>query len=447
MNRRKFIRNTALAAGAGIAFPYILPSGRLFATSGVPLAQHVIYVLFAGGVRQQESVLQRYLDDSQGLPFAGNIMYNMLNGQAPTNKIVYGVNQGSGAEGGSPIPQILNQTLQQQGLLFPEVRSSTAGHYNGLNLLLQGSQVYTQGLRQKPTNPTIFEYIRRHAGVPASKVWFVGSGIGNSVPLLNYSNHPDYGAKYGANFFAPQITFGSKGFEHLSNAKVYHPENELDPIAKMKYFLDNTFDRMANGGVDIGNTDEEKQQIQQFMKLMYEKVSQNAISFPAVNDGNDARTIGFTCEVLKQFKPTITVVNLGDVDGCHSDFTGYLKSLHRADHAVGHLWNYVKTQIPEMANDTIIICSPECGRNLNHNPIKDQNDWFAYDHSDDNALRVFTLMAGANVPQNLVIGSESSPKGLIADGVPTIAEILGIKSDVVNAGLITADARSLFDRI
>jgi hypothetical protein len=447
MNRRKFIRNTALAAGAGVALPYILPSGRLFATSNVPLAKHVIYVLFAGGVRQQESVLQRYLDDSQGLPFAGNIMYNMLNGAAPTNKIVYGVEQGGGAEGGTPIPQILGQTLQQQGTLFSEVRSSTAAHYNGLNLLLQGSQVYTQGLRQKPSNPTIFEYIRRHAGIPASKVWFVGNGIGNSVPLLNYSMHPDYGVKYGANFFAPNITFGNKGFEHLSNAKIYHPENELDPIAQMKFFLDNTFENYQKTALSIGNTEDEMQEIQQFMKLMYEKVAQNAIAFPTVTDGNDTRTIGFTCEVIKHFKPTLTVVNLGDVDGCHSNFTGYLRSLHRADHAVGHLWNYVKSQIPEMANDTIIICSPECGRNLNHNPIKDNNNFFAYDHSDENSLRVFTLMAGPNVPQNLIIGSEASPKGLIADGVPTIAEILGVKADVVNAGLITPDARSLFDRI
>jgi len=67
-----------------MVLPYILPTGRLFAATGSQLAQHVVMVMFAGGVRQQESVLQTYLGQSQGIPIEGNIMYNMLNGAAPS---------------------------------------------------------------------------------------------------------------------------------------------------------------------------------------------------------------------------------------------------------------------------------------------------------------------------------------------------------------------------
>lgn len=447
MNRRKFIRNASIAAAGAFGVPYILPSGRLFASTGQQLAPHVVYVLFAGGVRQQESVLQRYLDDSQGLPWAGNIMYNMFNGAPPDNKIVYGTDQGNGAAGGTPIPQILSQTLETQGLLFKEVRGGSAGHYGGLNNLLQGSTVTTQGLKQKPRNPTIFEYLRRHGGYPATKTWFVGNGIGNSIPLLNYSNHPDYGSRYGANFFAPSVTFGNLGFEHLSNARVYHPENELDPIYQMKYFLDQSFSSVGQGGDSLGNTEEEKQDIKEFMRTMYERVTQNAIAFPPVTDNADALTMGFACEVMKWFKPAITVINLSSVDGCHADFTGYLRALHRADHAVGHVWNYIQNQIPEMANNTILIASPECGRNLNPNPIKDINDWYGYDHSDANTDRVFTIMAGPNVPSNLSIGSEGNPIGQTSDNVPTIGEILGVKNEILNAGFLAPGSTSLFDRI
>jgi hypothetical protein len=447
MNRRKFIKAAGIASAGAFAVPYILPSGRLFASSGRQFAPHVVYVLFAGGVRQQESVLQRYLADSQGLPWEGNIMYNLFNGDAPTNKIVYGTDQGNGAAGGTPIPQILSQTLQSQGTLFREVSSQSNGHFGGLNNLLQGSDVTTQGLKQKPVNPTIFEYLRRYGGYAATDIWFVGNGIANSIPLLNYSNHPDYGAKYGANFFAPSVTFGPLGFEHLSDAKVYHPENELDPIYRMKYFLDQSFSSVGNAGDSLGNTEEEKLRIKAFMKQTYERVAQNLIPQPPVTDSLDALTIGYACEVIREFKPALTVVNLNDVDGCHADFTGYLRSLHRADHAVGHLWNYIQTQIPEMASNTILIASPECGRNLNHNPIKDINDWYAYDHSDDNSSRVFTIMAGPNVPSNLVLGSETNSVGLTSDNVLTIADILGIKQDVLNAGLVQPESMSLFDRI
>ncbi|MFN4123577.1 MAG: hypothetical protein ACK4GL_09785 [Flavobacteriales bacterium] len=447
MNRRKFIKTGAAATAGAFTLPYILPSGRLFAATGSQLAEHVVYVLFAGGVRQQESILQRYLADSQGEPYEGNLMHNMLNGPSPSQKIVFGTNQGGGAEGGTPIPKILNQTLQTQGTLFREVRSGSTGHYGGLNQLLQGSMVTTQGLKQKPVNPTIFEYIRRHGGYPASKVWFVGNGINNSVPLLNHSSHPDYGARFGANFFAPGITFGQLGQMHLANAKAYHPEYELDPVYKMKLFLDNSFDRMGTGLDALGNTDEEKYNIKQFMNSVFTRVQQQAIPFPGVNDTNDTRTVGFACELLRWFKPNLTVINMNDVDGCHSNFTSYLRALHRADHAVGHLWNFIQTQVPEMAGNTIIIAMPECGRNLNHNPIRDQNDWFAYDHSDANAERVFGIMAGPNVPSNLSIGSENNPIGLTSDGVPTISEILGVKQEVLSSGFLQGGSQSLFDRI
>ena len=64
MKRRKFLKNTALGTTA-ITMPFILSSGRLFAASGSAMADHLVFVAFAGGVRQQESVLQRYLLDSQ----------------------------------------------------------------------------------------------------------------------------------------------------------------------------------------------------------------------------------------------------------------------------------------------------------------------------------------------------------------------------------------------
>jgi hypothetical protein len=166
-----------------------------------------------------------------------------------------------------------------------------------------------------------------------------------------------------------------------------------------------------------------------------------------VTSNGDAITIGYTAEVLSYFQPALTVVNLSNVDGCHSNFTGYLQSLHRADHAVGFLWDHIQS-IPQMAGNTILIATPECGRNLKPNGIKDQeNDFAAYDHSDQNTSRVFTLMAGQNVPSNLVIGGEGNAIGQTTDNVLTIAEILGFKNEVANAGFIEPNSMSLFDRI
>lgn len=444
MKRRDFIKRTGLTAAGSLVAPYILPSGRLFAPTGNRMNGHVVLFMFAGGVRQQESVLQRYLDDSQeNDPYPGNIMYNMLNGVPPEEKIVYGTGQG----GINPIPQILDQTLQQQGTLFREVSAISAGHYGGLNSLVQGSTVTTQGLKQRPLNPTIFEYLRRHGGYNATDMWFIGNGISNSIPLLNYSAHPDYGAQYGANFFAPTITFDGVCQTYLGDSKIYHPENELAPMYQMKYFLDNRFEQYADGLLALGNTEEEKQNIKLFIEEMYEKTNNNTIAMPPIDDNNDLAVVGYACEVLKWFKPALTVVNLNAVDNCHSNFTSYVSAMHRADHAVGHLWNYIQNEIPEMAGNTTMIITPECGRNLEPNNILDQNDWRSYDHSDLNSLRVFSLMAGPNVPQNLEIGGEGNPVGMVSDSMMTVAEILGVKPEVQSSGLVAAGTLSLFDHI
>ena len=152
------------------------------------------------------------------------------------------------------------------------------------------------------------------------------------------------------------------------------------------------------------------------------------------------------CEVMKRFKPTLTVVYLSNVDGCHSNFTSYLQSLHSADHVVGHLWDYIQNNIPQMAGNTSIIVAPEHGRNLEPNNILDANAFYGYDHSDDNSRRIFNLMAGPGIDANLTIGNETNGVGDIVNITPTIAEILGFKQDVINSGFVYNN-NSFFDLI
>lgn len=439
-----------MAAGAALTMPYLLPSGRLFAQTGSEKAKHVVFVLFAGGVRQQESMLQRYLAESQDLPIEGNIMYNMLTGAPPELKIAYGTTTPGGQPGGQPISPILQTPLDQQGTLFPEVRFSKAGtgHFVGLSTGVSGYYGATQGLRQRPLRPTIFEYVRRYAGAKATDVWFVGNGIGNSTPLLNHSEYPGFGSRYAANFFAPNVTFGNRGVEFLKGFKVYHPDEELLPVREMQSFLNNGFLQSGKEIPHLYNSEAEKFSIKEFIRTTFERLENNQVNFPPVSDNGDLATLGYATEILRWFKPKLMVINMSAVDSCHGSYTSYLKSLHRGDHGIAHLWNFIQTQIPEMAGNTIMIVMPEHGRNLNPNPITDENDWFAFDHdSDANSRRIWTMMVGPNVPANLRVGGPSNPVGDAADSVMTIADILGIKHDVQSAGLVDFSARSLFDRI
>ncbi len=451
MDRRKFIKNSILTATGAVAAPYILPSGRLFAQTGYQMAEHVVFVLFAGGVRQQEAVLRRYLADSQNEDIEGNIMYNMLEGAPPPDKIAYGRDDvQNNIIGAHPIDRLLEVPLENQGVLFPEVRFAKggAGHFNGLSTGVSGNYYITQGLRNRPVSPTIFEYLRRFAGFDASDCWFVGHGIGGSRPLLNHSDHPSFGRRYGGNFIAPLTTFGAPGQAHFMDFKNYHPETEWGVIREMRNFLNNNFTQEGLEIPHLYNTPDEENNIKEFVRLMFEKVKSGQVTLPPVNDNNDLKTIGYAVEVMQYFKPKLTVVDLSDIDVCHSNYTAYLKNLHRADHGVGFLWREIQ-RIPGMQNNTIMIVMPEHGRDEAPNPIQDENDWFAYDHSagNINTRRIFTLMVGPGIDANLKIGSEENPIGDASDITPTIANIFGIKERVEAEGLLDGNAMSLFDRI
>jgi hypothetical protein len=446
MRRKEFIRKSSLTVGAGIVAPYILPSGRLFAKTGTEKAEHVVMVMFAGGVRQQESILGRYLEDSQGVSgAAGNIMPNLFNGNAPTKKVVYGLDIAGQTKGSDPIPRLLSDSLANKGMIFNEVRAQSAGHYVGLNTLLTGSLGTAQGLKTRPVSPTIFEYLRKHRGFKATDCWFVGNGIGNSTPLLNSSSNERYGLDYGGNMFIPPVTFGSYGRNILSNSKAYS-NNELKPMYEIKNFLNNSFALENSLQTTIKNTDDERTQIKEFMRSVYTKQSLGQIAMPPAASSGDAFNVAYSAEILKEFKPKMLAVNISEVDGCHSNFTGYLRSLHKADHITAWLYDYIQNNIPEMKDNTVFIVAPECGRNLSPNPILDENDWVAFDHSDANALRVWSLMVGKNVPK-MSVGSEGNPIGRLTDLVPTIADIFGVYDDVMNAGYIDPSAMSQFLRV
>src|SRR5690606_38618620 len=245
---------------------------------------------------------------------------------------------------------------------------------------VSGNYYFTQGLRSRPLSPTIFEYLRRHAGFRATDCWFVGADIGGSRPLLNYSAHADYGRRYGGNFIAPTTTFGSPGMQHFMNFKNYHPETEWNMILEMRDFLNQNF---ANEGLEIAhlyNDDAEEDNIKEFVKTTFQKVNAGSITLPPVNDNGDLKTVGFVVEVLNWFKPKLMVVDMTNIDVCHADYTSYLKNVHRADHAVGFLWREIQRS-PEMAGRTTLLVMPEHGRDLDPNRIQDDNDWYAYHQS------------------------------------------------------------------
>ena len=284
--------------------------------------------------------------------------------------------------------------------------------------------------------PTIFEYYRKHNDPQktALNAWWMSIDLGPYVNL-NYSQDKLYGSQYGANYLSPQTTFGGLGIDYFSTLNTMHPE-ELARLNSIKSFLNSNFNRSVTDIPGITNTDDDKQAIQDFVlkvikgEIPIEWPLPPGVGFDQLS--GDLSNVAISWKVLQKFHPELMVINTTNLDICHTNFSEYISYLHRADYGVGWLWQKIQSD-PVLANDTIMICIPEHGRNEVANAIPDANGLFAYDHTgDDNSRSVFSLIVGppSVVNQNLVVGSEEDPIGETIDIVPTIAHILGFKDSI-----------------
>ncbi len=422
MKRRGFIKKAAAATAGAFSAPYILPSGRLFAATGTRVVDHVVFCLFAGGVRNLESVHKA----------DGNLMPNTLLGNESISSDI--------AAGVTPLGQVGGQRLQEMGTLYKEFRfaQGSTGHFSGHSSVMTG--VYNLAdinIRQRPATPTIFEYYRKHTNptANATNAWWVSNALG-PYPALNYSSHPDYGALYGANYIQPASIISQAGYDSLGNPKTF-TQNQHDLVGEMRGFFDNNFSSQTLAGdAGITNAISDNPAVQQFLLDSFQEAVAGQYTNPWGLGGmsGDMFNVFFAEKVIERFQPELLVVNMQDVDVCHTNFTSYANNLMRADYAMAHLWQTIQNT-PGMANNTIMIALPEHGRNAQPNTVVDPYGRYALDHTNDEMSReIFCLVAGPSgkVVQNQLI---SQVQGESIDVVPTIAKILGFYDEI--SGMLT----------
>ena len=418
MKRRSFIKKAGIATAGVFSVPYILPSGRLFAATGSRIADHVVLCLFAGGVRNLESIQK----------IEGNLMPNTLLGNETVHPQI--------AAGMSALPLPFSAKLQTQGTLFKEFRyaAGSTGHFNAHSSVLTGRyNLVDVNLKQRPAYPTIFEYYRKHnsPSMSALNAWWISNSLG-PYPALNYSDYPGYGAAFGANYFQPKSIISESSYEVMGNPKNFST-SELEKIKKIRTFCDNNFAKSyTSGDAGVTNPMEDAQRLEQFLKDSYTDalagLYDNPWNSPSGMSG-DMFNVFSAEKIIERFQPELLVVNMQDVDVGHTNFTSYCDNMRKADYAVAHLWQTIQST-PGMSNNTVMIVVPEHGRNEVPNTVLDAYGRYALDHTNDAMSReIFCLLVGppGKIVNNQVI---SSIQGQTIDVVPSIAKILGFYSEI-----------------
>ncbi|HEX5058266.1 MAG TPA: twin-arginine translocation signal domain-containing protein [Kofleriaceae bacterium] len=431
LSRRNLLKGLGAVAAATTLSPLI----RVKRASAAGNGKRVVIVGIGGGLRLRES-----LGMGEGATFPN------LFGTTP---LVTGFATGSqGAPRIAPeyaataqplaLPAPRATPLHTLGTLVTNLRYADGppGHLQGHGCLLSGfyNQLENRADAHLPV-PTIFELHRRATNAPATDAWYV-SMVGGFYRALITSDNPGYGPKYAGVYLQPPgamqplvpiLTSGKRTIDVQPGALPTIPRNAAEDAAvdRLTKILDGNSPPFSPTDPIVHLADEDNARIQNHLAEIYSDGTYQSFFADSFGIGlrktdgtidgtNDAKTIYHAERVLSKFKPAVMAITLLDIDVCHMDFNGYLRSQQLADAMVTHLWNFIQADT-ELKDTTTLIIMPEHGRHLffnGNNPDSLGRSGIDHGQGDNGDRDVWMLALGPDIKPNQVI----APTGIVQSG-------------------------------
>lgn len=375
LSRRQMLKSVSLLVAAGLTPTAALaravssPSARPLATLlGARLTQRVVLVIFGGGVRSLETL------------------------------------------GSGNTPNL--DRIAAAGVAMPRTAVQNLGHYGAASSILTGSwDVF--GIREngRSESPTLFEIIRREAGLPASEVWLSTSGSDQETNYA-YSTATGYGAAYGANLIGGEGIFNAE-FKELvvgQGGLRSHDAEAEQTLATLRGAMDSPLP--IDGEAGLGNDPVAAARIEQYI---LEELRGDAAEITGLG-ANDAKAMHVARNLLGIFRPRLLTVTLRAPDVAHGSFNDYVTTIKRNDQELGQLFDAI-TSDPELAESTALFVLPEFGRNRDFNARR------GLDHGDQSPelLAVTTVAWGPDFKSGVV--DTSAVRSI--DVAPTIVSLFG----------------------
>jgi hypothetical protein len=456
ISRRGFLGAATLgAAGVALAPRFRLRSAR--AGSGFR-ARRVVVVGIGGGLRRQEAL---------GMA-EGATMPNLF-GRIP---LIGGFGD---VDAGDPVvaPEYAAQAqplvlpapratpLYTEGTLIANLRydGGAPGHLQGQGCLVSGfyNNIENRADARLPV-PTMFEIRRREASTPATDAWYI-STPGGFYSALQTSEHPDFGSSFGGSFLSPPgavsallpvVTSGRRSIDvgagggNVDLPIIPGSADETAAVRRLTRILDGN-SPVPQAGDRFRATDGENAAIEDHLAEIYSDPTYEAI-FPdsfgiGLDDGNggldetpDALTVYHAEQILEKFRPSVLGMTLLDIDQCHNDFNGYVRSQQVADACVRHLWEFIQAT-DGLRDQTTLLVLPEHGRHLysnGQNPDSLGRSGVDHGEGDDGDREVFLLALGPDIqplgviePDGVTQSGRTSGRYETIDAVMTAMGLLG----------------------
>ena len=380
LDRRDFLKIGGAAVGAAtILGPRALARTTASATSLVPLkTRHVVLVAFAGGVRSRETIL------------------------APQTA-----------------PNLAR--LAARGVVFPDTVVRNNGHYGAALSIFTGC-FEVAGIREnlRGTNPTIFEYVRKHAALAPTEVWLSTTG-GEQQVNFAYSDHARYGSAYAANLVSGEGIFNAE-FRGILEKFGRLPSPDPEREARLKR-LRAAIEPPAGVKAVAPNDPESASAVARYL-LEELAAGTSRLTGPGAAD---AKAFRVGANILRIFKPRLLGVSLQQADCAHGSYNDYVEVIRRNDAELGKLLDGIQAD-ENLRDSTAVFVLPEFGRD------KDLNERRGLDHGDgsEDLLKIGLVAAGPDFRKGKVAKDDVES----IDVCPTIAKLFGVEASAARGKVL-----------
>ena len=315
--------------------------------------------------------------------------------------------------------------IAAQGVTFPKTNVENVGHYGAALSIFTGAYE-NFGIREnaRAPHPTLFEYLRKGAGLPASDAWLSTSG---SEQETNYSYGTDsrYGSRYGANLIGGEGVFNAEFRELLGGDRgLGQADPEQDRLVASLRGAIAASGREAGGeAAGVANDAQAAARIESYI---LEELRGGTTAITGLG-ANDAKAMRVARNLLAIFRPKLLAVTLRNPDVAHGSYNDYVQVIRRNDEELGKLFDAIG-QDRELADSTALFVLPEFGRD------RDLNARRGLDHGDDSAeLHQVALVAwGPDFRRGKVVNADVRS----IDVCPTVASLFGTQAVAARGSLL-----------
>jgi hypothetical protein len=309
-------------------------------------------------------------------------------------------------QGLANIPRLYGDLLPQS-IFYPyTANEGVTSHFNTISSILTGVWQHVDDWgSQKPTNPTLFHYLKSQHKVGVNDTWVVTSNkqlTANISPGVNVVLSKQLLVEA-----VERIIMGQSARKQLEREQL---------LAEMKSVLETDYERIGWGAPSSSSFQDPA------VKQTFVAALTDFIHGPGAQASGDELTFIVAKEVLQRLAPSMLMINFSDVEVAHSGaYSLHLGGIRRSDTLCHKLWEFIRTN-PALKDNTTLVIMNEFGRDPDGSST---NGFFNHRTNSDSCRMAWSMVLGAAVRKPQVIEREIRQ----VDMAPSIGSWMGLECD------------------